>query len=175
MKMKTNKTKRFLLTMLIVLAIGIISNYLVRTTPVSSFAIFETANLFTYFGVLIGFALTIYTFGLSMVTDIKSKIDNHKKLTDDRKKMYLSLVSGFSEIKGDIWLIFYSILIVIGFAIAKEIPNPFNWQVEKFNLPDTVNLTLFITTTIAMWDIMQTLFNLSEINLELNNDEKTNS
>lgn len=162
--------------MLIVLAIGIISNYLVRTTPVSSFAIFETANLFTYFGVLIGFALTIYTFGLSMVSDIKSKIDNHKKLTDEqKKKMYLSLVSGFGEIKGDIWLIFYSILIVIGFAIAKEIHNPFNWQVEKYKLPDTANLTLFVTTTIAMWDIMQTLFNLSEINLELNKDEKASS
>lgn len=89
--------------------------------------------------------------------------------------MYLSLVSGFGEIKGDIWLIFYSILIVIGFAIAKEIPNPFGWQVEKINLPDTVNLTLFVTTTIAMWDIMQTLFNLSEINLELNKDEKASS
>jgi hypothetical protein len=162
--------------MLIVFAIGIVSNYLVRTTPVSSFAIFETANLFTYFGVLIGFALTIYTFGLSMVSDIKSKIDNLKKLTDEqKKKMYLSLVSGFGEIKGDIWLIFYSILIVIGFAIAKEIPNPFNWQVEKYKLPDTANLTLFATTTIAMWDIMQTLFNLSEINLELNKDEKASS
>lgn len=157
--------------MLIVSAIGIFSNYLVRTTPVSSFAIFETTNLFTYFGVLIGFALTIYTFGLSMVSDIKSKIDKQKNLTDEQKnKMYLSLVSGFGEIKGDIWLIFYSILIVIGFAIAKEIPNPFDWQVEKYKLPDTANLTLFVTTTIAMWDILQTLFNLSEINLELNKD-----
>lgn len=171
--MKTNKNKRILFLVLLVVLIGIVSNYLVRKTPVSSFAIFDTANLFTYFGVLIGFALTIYTFGLSMVSDIKSKIDNHKKLTVEKKeKMYLSLVSGFGEIKGDIWLIFYSILIVIGFAIAKEIHNPFGWQVTKYNLPDTANLTLFITTTIAMWDIMQTLFNLSEINLELNKDEK---
>lgn len=174
--MKTKKNKRILLLLLIVSTIGVVSNYLVRTTPVSSFAIFDTANLFTYFGVLIGFALTIYTFGLSMVSDIKSKIDTHKKLTEEqKKKMYLSLVSGFGEIKGDIWLIFYSILIVIGFAIAKEIPNPFGWQVEKINLPDTANLTLFVTTTIAMWDIMQTLFNLSEINLELNKDEKASS
>ena len=113
-----------------------------------------------------------------MVSDIKSKIDSHQKLTEEQnflKKMYLSLVSGFSEIKGDIWLIFYSILIVIGFAIAKEIPNPFGWKVERFNFPGTANLTLFVTTTIAMWDIMQTLFNLSEINLELNKDEKASS
>lgn len=174
--MKKKKNKRILLTLLIVSVIGVVSNYLVRTTPVSSFSIFDTANLFTYFGVLIGFALTIYTFGLSMVSDINSKIITHKKLTEEqKKKMYLSLVSGFGEIKGDIWLIFYSILIIIGFAIAKEIPNPFGWQVEKFNLPATANLTLFVTTTIAMWDIMQTLFNLSEINLELNKDEKTSS
>ncbi len=173
-KKMMKKNKRKLLLLLIVSAIGVVSNFLVLTTPISSFAIFETANLFTYFGVLIGFALTIYTFGLSMVSDIKSKIDTHKKLNEEqKKKMYLSLVSGFGEIKGDIWLIFYSIIIVIGFAIAKEIPNPFGWQVEKINLPDTANLTLFIT--IAMWDIMQTLFNLSEINLELNKDEKASN
>jgi hypothetical protein len=170
-KMKTRMIRRNFLLLLFIAAIGVFANYLVRTTPVSSFAIFDTSSLFTYFGVLIGFALTIYTFGLSMVSDIKSKIFTNKELTEDKKKeMYSSLVSGFGEIKGDIWLIFYSILIVIAFAIAKEIPNPFGWQVEKFNLPETANLTLFITTTVAMWDIMQTLFNLSEINLELNKD-----
>ncbi len=169
----TKQNKRNIFSFLIVCSIGGISNYIVRTTPVSSFSIFDTTNLFTYFGVLIGFALTIYTFGLSMVSDIKSKIDNHEKFTPEQKtKMYSSLVSGFGQIKGDIWLIFYSILIVIGFAIAKEIPNPFDWKVEGWKLPDTANLTLFITTTIAMWDIMQTLFNLAEINLELNKENK---
>jgi hypothetical protein len=174
--MKKEKIKRILLTLVIVFIIGVLSNYLVLTTPVSSFSIFETDNLFTYFGVLIGFALTIYTFGLSMVSDIKSKIDTHKEFSEaEKKEMYLNLVSGFGEIKEDIWLIFYSILIVIGFGIAKEIPNPFNWQVQKFDLPNTANLTLFITTTIAMWDIMRTLFNLSEINLELNKNDKASS
>jgi hypothetical protein len=67
-------------------------------------------------------------------------------------------------------------LIVIGFAIAREIVNPFGWEVEYLKLPETVNLTLFITTTIAMWDIMQTLFNLASINMELNkNNTNTNS
>ena len=41
------KNKRILLLLLIVSAIGVVSNYLVRTTPVSSFAIFDTANLET--------------------------------------------------------------------------------------------------------------------------------
>jgi hypothetical protein len=129
---------------------------------------FNFVNLFTYFGVLIGFSLTIYTFGLSMVTDIKSNIQKLEKLSEDKKdKMLISLLNGFSEIKEDIWLIFYSIIGVIYFGVAKEIINPFGWEVEKFMIPETINITLFITTTIAMFDIMRTLFNLSEINLAL--------
>lgn len=163
------KFKRQIISFLIIGIIGIISNFLVRNTKVSTFSIFDTTNLFTYFGVLIGFALTIYTFGLSMVTDITNKIDANTKLTKDQKsKIYESLIEGFNQIKNDIWLIFYSILIVISFSISKEISNPFILNVETIKIPETVNLTLFITTTISMWDIMQTLFNLSEINLELN-------
>lgn len=166
---KSKNIRRILLFIFIIGVIGVVSNILVLDTRVSTFAIFDTSNLFTYFGVLIGFALTIYTFGLSMVNDIKEKIDKNAKLNEQQKSdAYKSLVSGFNQIKQDIWLIFYSILIVICFAVAKEVVNPFGWDVEKFKLPETVNLTLFVTTTIAMWDIMQTLFNLSEINFELN-------
>lgn len=173
--MRKNR-KRIFLSMLIIAVIFIGSNFLVRKTPVSTFSIFEPANLFRYFGVLIGFALTIYTFGLSMVSDIKSKIDENKKITPEKKEiMYESLISGFGQIKEDIWLIFYSILIVIVFAILKEIPNPFGWSVDTIKIPESINITLFITTTIAMWDIMQTLFNLSEINLELNKRDKASS
>jgi len=104
-----------------------------------------------------------------MISDIKKNIENSNKFDDTQKaNMYNSLVSGFSQIKRDIWLIFYSILLIILFAILKHIPNPFDWEVLSYKIPETVNLTLFISTTIAMWDIMQTLFNLSEINFELN-------
>jgi len=174
--MKMTKKIRIVWLFIIVSLIGLIANYLVRATSIASFSFFEPRSLFTYFGVLIGFALTIYTFGLTMVSDIKTKIDNHKKFSDIQKnEMYETLISGFGEIKGDVWLIFYSLLIVIGFAIAKEIVNPFGWQIENLMLPESVNLTLFITTTIAMWDIMQTLFNLAEINLELNKNNKASS
>lgn len=161
-------TKRRLKLLLILAVIAIASNLLVMVTSVSNFEIFQTVNLFTYFGVLIGFALTIYTFGLSMVSDIKTKISSQEKISDDQKnEIYSKLISGFNEIKEDIWIIFYSILIIITVAVLKEIPNPFEWEFEIYNFPATANLTLFITTTIAMWDIIQTLFNLSEINLEL--------
>jgi hypothetical protein len=165
-------TKRRLIEALIIIIIGVISNIIIRMTTIASFSMFDTTNLFTYFGVLIGFSLTVYTFGLSMVSDIKSKIDANKKLSDDKiKKISDSLISGFVQIKEDIWLIFYSIITIVVFAVAKQITNPFGWDVVKWMLPETINLTLFITTTIAMWDIMKTLFNLGEINLELNKHE----
>lgn len=159
---------RKLLAILLIIIIAAISNWIVRNSSISTFSMFNFVNLFTYFGVLIGFSLTIYTFGLSMVTDIKTNIEKLDKLSKEKKaNMLTSLLSGFSEIKQDIWLIFYSIIGVIYFGVAKEIVNPFGWEVEKYMIPETINITLFITTTISMFDIMRTLFNLSEINLEL--------
>ena len=164
---------RKIISILIIIGVFIVSNILVRNTKISSYSIFNTGNLFTYFGVLIGFALTVYTFGLSMVSDIKERIDKKQEYTIDKKeRMYNCLINGFSQIKSDIWLIFYSIIIIIVFAIAKEIPNPFGWDVEKFMIPESINLSLFITTTIGMWDIMHTLFNLAEINFELIKNNK---
>lgn len=172
-------TKRFNRLFLVALLVAIIlggSNMLVRFTAVSVFSVFDPASLFTYFGVLIGFALTIYTFGLSMVSDIRTRIKAIEKWTETTKQeMDERLVSGFKEIKEDIWLIFYSIVAVIYFAIVKGIPNPFGWDVVYLKIPETVNVALFVTTTIAMWDIMRTLFNLSEINLELNRFKNSNN
>lgn len=161
--------KRYILVFLFIAIISVVSNFIARTTTICSYSLFESSSLFTYFGVLIGFALTIYTFGLSMVDGIKQKVDNHLSLTQTQKtEIYQNLVNGFDQIKSNIWFIFYSILFVIAFSIAKEITNPFGWEIESWKIPETGNLTLFLTTTVAMWDIMKTLFNLSEINFELN-------
>jgi hypothetical protein len=103
-----------------------------------------------------------------MVSDIKNNIEKLKDKSDNEKDdMISNLISGFTEIKQDIWLIFLAIIGVIFFGIAKEITNPFGWNVEQYKIPETANISLFIITTIAMFDIMRTLFNLSEINLEL--------
>lgn len=168
------KIYRFFISIILIGIVGVISNWLVRNTPIGSYSIFNPASLFAYFGVLIGFSLTIYTFGLSMVSDIKINIEKIKKFSpEDKEKMYTKLISGFSEIKQDIWLIFWAIILIIIFEILRGTTNPFGWNVEQYKIPETVNITLFIATTLAMYDIMKTLFNLSEINLELiKNDNK---
>tara|TARA_R110002073_G_scaffold14554_2_gene59369 strand:+ start:56112 stop:56618 length:507 start_codon:yes stop_codon:yes gene_type:complete len=162
------KIKRYIIPIVIVITVVISSYFLVHYTEVELFTIFDAFSLFTYFGVLIGFAITIYTFGLSMISDIKKHIDNIDKLTDDDKsKMFTNLKNGFSQIKQNIWLIFIGIILVIIFSILKDIENPFGWKTEKYLIPEVVNLSLFILSTIAMYDIMKTMFNLSEINMEL--------
>lgn len=166
--MKNKKPIRYTLSILIILIIGFISNYLVINTEISNFSIFSLISLFTYFGVLIGFSLTIYTFGLSMCNDIKKNIQEVKELTDEKKEiLFQKLIHGFKEIKQDIWLIFFAIVLIVIFAILSEIKNPFNWEVERLRIPETINLSFFTLSTLAMFDIMKTLFNLSEINLEL--------
>jgi hypothetical protein len=167
--MKTRvKTKRIIFAAVFVVISFALSNYLVRQTSILNFKLIEPTNLFTYFGVLIGFALTVYTFGLAMISDIKKDLMELDDFTKAQKNDMLNrLTSGFKEIKGDIWTIFSSLILIIYFAVVIEIPNPFGWEVEIFMIPQSSNLTLFIVTTYAMYDIMRTLFNLSEIKLEL--------
>jgi hypothetical protein len=166
--MKNKRAYRIIVNIILVLAICIISNYFVRRTNISNFPLFDSSSLFAYFGVLVGFAITIYTFGLTMVENIKTSVDDLKDVKDqDKDAIFEKLISGFREIKEDIWIIFYAIIIVVLFAILKNIENPFGLDVERLKIPETVNMTLFIYSTLCMFDIMRTLFNLSEINLNL--------
>jgi hypothetical protein len=170
------KSKRIIYAISVVTIAFIISNLLVRGTSILNFKILDPTNLFTYFGVLIGFALTVYTFGLAMISDIKKDLMSLNIFSEEQKASMLKrLADGFKEIKEDIWIIFSALILIIYFAVVKEIPNPFSWNVEKYMIPESSYLTLFIITTYSMYDIMRTLFNLSEIKLELlkkkNNNE----
>lgn len=166
------KTKKYYIIGILI-SVLCISNYFVRKFEVGNLNIFSPISLFTYFGVLIGFSLTIYTFGHSMVSDIINKTFDNPTLSDKEKYLIQdNLFSGFKEIQEDIWLIFIALIAVIVFAGAKLIENPLIMDIEKFKVPETINVALFITTSIAMWDIVKTLFNLAEINFEINKVQK---
>jgi len=166
---------RILINIVIIIIIFCISNWIILKTDVKKVALLEPVNLFTYLGVLTGFSITIYTFGLTMIENINTNIDKLPKLSEDKKKEYKnSLINGFKEIREDIWCIFTSIIIVILFSILKSIKNPFEWDVEKFKIPETINLAIFIYSSLCIYDILKTLFNLSEINfilLDQNNQQ----
>mgnify|MGYP007079447780 CR=1 FL=1 len=102
------KIKRYFIPIIVVLTTFISSYFLIQNSEIELLTIFDTLSLFTYFGVLIGFAITIYTFGLSMIAEIKKNIDKISGLTDsDKKTMFRNLRNGFSQIKQDIWLIHF--------------------------------------------------------------------
>lgn len=144
------------------------SYWLVQNTEIEKYAIFDTPAVFTYFGVLLGFSITVYTFGLSMTENIKKGILKLKNISKDEKViLFQKMINGFKEIEDDIWAIFWCIIIVIIASIAKNIINPFGWNVESIQIPEICNLTLFIFSTYCMYDIMKSLFNLSQVNLIL--------
>lgn len=140
-----------------------------KINGIGKIELFQITSLFTYFGVIIGFAITIYTFSLSMVSEIREKIQNSTIISLEKKgELKRELIEGFNEVKEDIWLVFYSIvLLIINKGLSLFYVSCFDF-LEKQSLVETFNFSLFVLVTIAMWDIMNTMFNLSEINLHLN-------
>lgn len=160
------KIFRVLIVILIFIFTLLISNYLIRSTTVESLQMFDTLSIFTFFGVLLGFSITIYTFGLSMIEGIKTNILLLQDKTLQEKQELLSkLINGFHQMKHDIWAIFVAIILTIIFSILNQIPNPFGWNVSEFQIPVTVNISAFVFSIFCTFDIMKTLFNLADINL----------
>ena len=172
---KKNK-KRLIIIFKIIIAIGLLalSNFLVRKTLIVNSPLFNIVSLCTIFAILIGFSLTIYTFGLSLITDIKDGLNQIKSLEDKKRdKLLAKLVDSFSEIKEDIWVIFISLVLVILFGVIKEFPNPFNFDIGSCKIPETAFMFLLIVAFYSMYDIMKALFHLSEIKLTLINYQKS--
>lgn len=166
--MRSEKIYRGVVSILAFIFISYFSYLLVLNTNISNSKILDSSSLFAYFGVLIGFSLTIYTFGVSIAIDVKEKIDCNKNISKEKgKKIFHKLINCFDEIKSDIWIIFFSTIIVIFFQIAEEIFTPIFPNLKLKRIPEIANLTLFIVTTFLMHDIMKSMFLVSKIRLEL--------
>lgn len=142
----------------------ILATTLVLKTDAISDEIFETNNLLTYSGVLIGFGLTLYTFGLSILKDIYEIIDkiNFKKIKN-KETIILELKKTFEEIRSDIVVMFFSIITIFISIILANTVNPFGWDVEYLKIPEILRMSVFIYTTLALADIMKALFDLSKL------------
>ena len=163
--MKMNNNWKFIIVVLLVL---LLSFAIIQTVDISKVTLFDSMNLFTYFGVLIGFAITVYTFGLSLLDQIKLNINQHKKFEDAKKlELKSKLNNSFVQLKENIWLIFVSIILIAIFSILKLIPNNYIDNVEKYKIPETINMSLFMLTTFAVYDIIKTIFGLTSIKNEL--------
>ncbi|WP_139164569.1 hypothetical protein [Chryseobacterium taeanense] len=142
----------------------ILAVILVKFTGVISDEIYETNNLLTYSGVLIGFGLTLYTFGLSILKDIYEVIDkiSFKKI-ENKELIIKELKAAFKEIRNDIVVMFFAIIAIFISTIISNTINPFEWDVEYLKIPEILKMSVFLYTTFALADIMKSLFDLSKL------------
>lgn len=141
--------------------------FLVKFTNICEQDFFDLNNQITYLGVLLGFALTLYTFGLSTLKDVYDSI-NKLNFKDIKKKIeVVDLIKAvFKEIQDDVTIIFWAIVSVFINNVAENTVNPFGWDVENLKIPDFISLVIFSLSTHAIYDIMKSLFNLSELIFE---------
>jgi hypothetical protein len=131
--------------------------------------------LFTYLGVFLGFALTIYTFGISMLESIKTAIDNADEqiISENKKKKFFnSILSGFNELKDNILFITFSFLSIVVLALLKNIKYPDKLQlfldkIKPYHLLETIYLSIFLISILIIFDLLYSMFNISEILLEI--------
>ena len=126
----------------------------------------DNAFLFNFFGILLGFALTIFTFIVGLVEKIKDKAEI-KFVYDNNKveKVQKHIDILYSEIKDNIWFTFLS-LIIIGIIYlfeAKKISldNPYIvWNKNLFI--NSIKLSLFALNMYAIYDLIIIAFKLSD-------------
>jgi len=167
------KNKNKIKAVIIVLVVVVISWAIVNCVQLSEIKILQEDFLFTYLGVFLGFAITIYTFGISILDSIKSSIESTEDeiLPPERKKKFFNaLLSGFHELKSNILFITYSFLIVVVLVIIKNVKYPDNIQIllkklDYYCLLETIYLSIFILSILIIFDLLYSMFNLAEIAL----------
>lgn len=130
------------------------------------------AFLFNYLGVLLGFALTLYTFIISQYDSITEKIDHKYKddVTNVKKKQILKNV--FTEVGDDVYLIFIALIVVI-IALVIETPllGKFEIIVDFFN---SIMFTIFALSILAIRDLILVAFRIGDLLVTENNKSADN-
>lgn len=146
-----------------VLILGL-SFWIVKSDLISYGYFIKTEFLFTFLGVFIGFALTLYTYITSqfdkMKENLTEKLKNSPEILEDRLKLLPDL---HAEIKDDILLLIYSLIIVVAISIGDKVLIELNdlWN-EVVNLSNSILLAVFILSVFALWDLVKTSFAISD-------------
>ena len=116
--------------------------------------------LIGYLGVLLGFALTFFTFIISMVEKISEKILKDDAISNnDKIKKQEKLLSILSEVKDNIAFVFFCLLICCTFPIFENIDLPLislnNYKefITKVLIINSLKLTIFSLSLYAIYDL----------------------
>ncbi|MBK7106646.1 MAG: hypothetical protein IPH62_15335 [Ignavibacteriae bacterium] len=174
--MKKNKLSPVYIILLFIW-LFFISCALVKHTNINIKSISDNSFLFTYLGIFLGFALTIFTFIVSMVDKIKDAIEKDESKTKEQKNIaQINILSFYSEIKDDIFLIFYFFIIVTALSLFENVDIPFintsNFFLSKIQLIVAIKLELFILSLYAIYDLTSSAFKISEATGIFKKDKK---
>jgi amino acid transporter len=116
----TKKNKRSIRVSLFILVPFLIFLGLDKYLDINFGEFAEPKFLFNYTGILLGFAITLYTFIVSQFSDLKDKIIEKSNSDEDKTRKLASLKSMYSEVKDNVWFIFICLLIAILFYLVPE-------------------------------------------------------
>jgi hypothetical protein len=126
----------------------------------------ETDFLFTFLGVFIGFALTLYTYLTSMFENMK-KIIKTKHSQDisirDQKLALLPLLH--IEIKENIIFLIYALVFVVLVAVLNKPIMAIDlcrFNIEILDITNALMLTVFFLSILALIDLVRTSFTISD-------------
>lgn len=161
------KHKKSVLTIFLIITF-IICCILIKHTNINVEPIAQNTFLFTYLGIFLGFALTIFTFIVSMVDKIKDEIEKDEEKTNiDRKNTQKNILSFYSEIKQDIFLIFFFFIVVTFISLFENVDIPLikifkDYYISKIQIITSIKLEIFILSIIAIYDLTSSAFKISE-------------
>jgi hypothetical protein len=151
----------------------IISFLIVRFDLVSYDYFVKTEFLFTFLGVFIGFALTLYTYITSMFEKMQDIIRiKYKDNPIELKSRISELPKLHTEIKDNIMYLFYVLIIVVVLSVGDKMLLKLNCFWSEFQyIPKSILLTIFILSILALKDLIVTSFAISDFIIKGNSEE----
>lgn len=152
-----------------ILLLFALAGVIASNAKIKGLKILEFDFVLTIVGVLLGFGLSIYTFSVQLlqpiIENVEKKIDNKER----QERIIKHLKSGILELREDLWLLFFSLLIVLVVGVTS------NSTELKFNigvypicyLAETIYITVYLIALRAVSDLMKSLFRVGEITVEL--------
>lgn len=157
----------FKLILLILIFLSI-SYYVVLNNVVSYEDFTKTDFLFTFLGVFIGFALTLYTYLTSMFENMK-KIIRTKYVNDviTRDSKLDLLPKLHNEIKDNIVFLIYVLVIVVLIAVLDKSIMKIEFyncclNIKMIDVKNSILLTIFSLSILALVDLVRTSFTISD-------------
>lgn len=175
--MPNNKdTKRWIRPVIFITGVIAICYFLITETSLSKSKLLESEFLFTAIGLLLGFALTLLTFIISMLDKIKEYVKNNSiRKPESKEQVFLRLERLYRELKDDIYFIFITLIIVSTFLVIERVTFPGSEILKRLGISKNeiiyiVKLAIFLLNLFVIYDLLSITFRVSDTTVITHNN-----